>query len=229
MWRATVSGLFAIAAAAALVAGCASHAPKETDYSGYLGNYSDLKEVKGPKGEEFLKYASPKFTPANYHAVLVDKVDFYPKPEPTEQVTQETIDQIGSYLNGTLRNKIGEKVEVVDKPGPGVAELKVAITGVAGEKEGLKPYQIVPIAFVATMAYRGVAGAPQEAKLVVESKVTDSVSGETLLKSVRVGTGEGLQKNTSGQRVVTLDSVKPIIDRWAEEVAAIATTYVRPR
>lgn len=105
----------------------------------------------------------------------------------------------------------------------------MAITGVAGEKEGLKPYQIVPIAFVATMAYRGVEGTPQEAKLMVESKVADSVSGETLMKGVRVGTGEGLQKNPSGQRVVTLDSVKPIIDRWAKEVAASATTYVRAR
>lgn len=118
---------------------------------------------------------------------------------------------------------------MVDNPGPGVAELKVAITGVAGEKEGLKPYQIVPVAFVATMAYRGVAGTPEEARLVVESEVKDSVSGEILLKSVRVGTGEQLRKSTAGQYEVTLEAVKPIIDRWAEEVAASATTFVSPR
>jgi len=229
MWKTSCVRMLTIAAATALVVGCASNAPKQTDYSGYLGNYSDLSEAKGPKGEEFLRYVSPRFTPANYHAVMVDKVDFYPKPEPTEQVSQQTIDQIGGYLNEALRKNIGEKVEVVEEPGPGVAELKVAITGVAGEKEGLKPYQIVPIAFVATMAYRGVAGTPQEAKLVVESEAKDSVSGEILLKSVRVGTGENLQKSASGERVVTLASVKPIIDRWAEEVAASATTYVRPR
>jgi hypothetical protein len=227
MRRITFSSLFAIAAATALLAGCASNAPTKENYSGYLGSYQDLKEVEGPEGEKFLRYTNPMFTPANYHAVMIDKVEFYPKPEPTEQLSQETIDQIGSYLTDTLRQKIGEKVKVVDRPGPGVAKLNVAITGVAGEKEGLKPYQIIPVAFVITMASRGVSGTPEEAKLVVEARATDSVTGMTLLKVVRVGTGEGLEKNAEGEREISLASVKPLIDRWAEEVAATATTFVK--
>ena len=227
MWRATFSGLFALAAASALVAGCASNTPTKQDYSGYLGNYQDLKEVEGPHGEKFLRYSNPRLNPANYSAVIIEKVEFYPRPEPTAQLSQETIDQIGAYLTDTLRQKIGEKVQVVDRPGPGVARLKVAITGVAGEKEGLKPYQIIPVAFVVTMASRGVSGTPEEAKLVVEARATDSVSGETLIKVVRVGTGEGLKKNAAGEREISLESVKPLIDRWAEEVAANATTFVR--
>jgi hypothetical protein len=169
------------------------------------------------------------FTPANYHAVMIEKVEFYPKPAPTEQLSQETIDQIGSYLTDSLSQKIGEKVQVVDRPGPGVAKLNVAITGVAGEKEGLKPYQIIPVAFVITMASRGVSGTPEEAKLVVEAKATDSMSGATLMKVVRVGTGEGLEKNTEGERVISLESVKPLIDRWAEAVAKTATTFVKAK
>jgi len=229
MRRITFSSLFAIAAATALLAGCASNAPTKENYSGYLGSYQDLKEVEGPEGEKFLRYTSPMFTPANYHAVMIEKVEFYPKPEPTEQLSQETIDQIGSYLTDTLRQKIGEKVKVEDRPDPGVVKLNVAITGVAGEKEGLKPYQIIPVAFVITMASRGVSGTPEEAKLVVEARATDSITGTTLLKVVRVGTGEGLEKNTEGERMISLESVKPLIDRWAEEVAATATTFVKPQ
>jgi hypothetical protein len=229
MWRTTISRLFVVTIATALVAGCASNAPTKEDYSGYLGSYQDLKEVEGPSGEKFLRYASPMFTPANYSAVMVEKVEFYPRPEPTAQLSQETIDQIGSYLTDTLRQKIGEKVRVVDAPGPGVAKLNVAITGVAGEKEGLKPYQIIPVAFVVTMASRGISGTPEEAKLVVEARATDSLSGATLMKVVRVGTGEGLEKNAAGERMVTLESVKPLIDRWAEAVAQTATTFVKAR
>ena len=229
MWRTTISRLFMVAVTTALVVGCASNAPTKQDYSGYLGSYQDLKEVEGPNGEKFLRYANPMFTPANYHAVMIGKVEFYPSPEPTEQLSQETIDQIGNYLTDSLRQKIGEKVQVVDKPGPGVAKLKVAITGVAGEKEGLKPYQIIPVAFVITMASRGVSGTPEEAKLVVEAKATDSISGATLMKVVRVGTGEGLEKNTGGERVISLESVKPLIDRWAEAVAKTATTFVKAK
>ncbi len=229
MWRTTISRLFMVAVTTALVVGCAGNAPTKQDYSGYLGNYQDLKEVEGPDGEKFLRYANPLFTPANYHAVMIEKVEFYPRPVPTEQLSQETIDQIGSYLTNALHQKIGEKVQVVDRPGPGVAKLKVAITGVAGEKEGLKPYQIIPVAFVMTMASRGVSGTPEEAKLVVEAKATDSSSGATLMKVVRVGTGEGLEKNTGGERVISLESVKPLIDRWAEAVAKTATTFVKAK
>jgi Protein of unknown function (DUF3313) len=229
MWRTTISRLFMVAVTTALVVGCAGNAPTKQDYSGYLGNYQDLKEVEGPDGEKFLRYANPIFTPANYHAVMIEKVEFYPRPVPTEQLSQETIDQIGSYLTNALHQKIGEKVQVVDRPGPGVAKLKVAITGVAGEKEGLKPYQIIPVAFVMTMASRGVSGTPEEAKLVVEAKATDSSSGATLMKVVRVGTGEGLEKNTGGERVISLESVKPLIDRWAEAVAKTATTFVKAK
>jgi hypothetical protein len=229
MWRTTISRLFMVAVTTALVVGCASNMPTKEDYSGYLGSYQDLKEVEGPNGEKFLRYANPMFTPANYHAVMIEKVVFYPRPAPTEQLSQETIDQIGSYLTDSLYQKIGEKVQVVDRPGPGVAKLKVAITGVAGEKEGLKPYQIIPVAFVITMASRGVSGTPEEAKLVVEAKATDSISGATLMKVVRVGTGEGLKKNTGGERVISLESVKPLIDRWAEAVAKTATTFVKAK
>jgi Protein of unknown function (DUF3313) len=227
MQRTTFTGLFAIAAATVLAAGCASNPPTKQDYSGYLGSYQDLKEVEGPNGEKFLRYTNPRLNPANYSAVMIEKVEFYPRPAPTEQLSQETIDQIGSYMTDTLRQKIGEKVQVVEKPGPGVARLNVAITGAAGEKEGLKPYQIIPVAFVITMASRGVSGTPEEAKLVVEARATDSLSGETLIKVVRVGTGEGLKKNAEGERVISLESVKPLIDRWAEEVAANVTTFVK--
>jgi hypothetical protein len=144
-----------------LSAGCASNVPTKEDYSGYLGNYQDRKEMEGPEGEKFLRYASPMFTPANYNAVIVEPVEFYPKPEPTAQLSQETIQQIGSYLIDTLRQTIGEQVQVVNRPGPGVAKLNVAITGVAAEKEGLKPYQVIPVAFVITMASRGISGTPQ--------------------------------------------------------------------
>jgi hypothetical protein len=235
MQRASFSQLFAMVAAAALITGCSS-APTKKDYSGYLGDYSDLKEAKTPGGVEVMRYVSPKFTPANYHAVIVQKVQFYPKPEPTDQLSQQTIDEIGNYMNTAVREKIAAKVQVVDTPGPGVANLRWAITGVAPDKMGLKPYQVIPIAFVVTMISRGVAGTPEEAKIVVEAEVTDSVSKEILLKVVRAGTGEELKKTPQETqegkkeiREVTLDSVKPLIDKWAEGVAEGATQFVKPK
>jgi hypothetical protein len=228
MQRTVVSALFATVVAGMLLAGCAGKTIKPEEQSGYLKDYSDLTETKDSKGEAFYRYVSPKFTPSNYHAVILESVEFYPKPEPTEQLSQETMNQIRDYLNQSLRQIAGDRVQLTNKPGPGVARLHVAITAVAGEKKGLKVYQFVPAAFVATMVVRGVSGTPEEARLVLEVQAVDSVSGETLLKSVRIGTGETLKK-VEGQRVVTLEAVKPLIDRWAEGAGAAVTTYIQAK
>lgn len=103
--------------------------------------------------------------------------------------------------------------------GPGVLKLQVAMTGVASTAQGLKPYQVVPMGFVVTMAINTVAGAPQQAKLLVEARATDSMSGEVLSKVVRTNTGERLGRVESNESVITFESVKPIMDDWCDSVS----------
>jgi uncharacterized protein DUF3313 len=159
----------------------------------------------------------------------VEPLTMYPKAEPTDQLSQATIDQIRAYGTTCLRQAIGSRARVVESPGPGVIRLQVAVTGVASTAEGLKPYQVVPMAFVATMAVNSVAGAPQQAKLLVEALGTDSVSGEVLAKAVRTHTGERLQRVASNMPVITFESVKPIMDDWCDSVSKTVVQYVRPR
>lgn len=224
------SGLSAIALAAMLIAGCASNnTPMQSEYSGFLGDYSNLQQTQDAKGETLLKYTNPKLNPANYSAVIVDPLVTYPKAEPTEQLSQTTIDQIRGYGTSCLKQAIASRVRVVDAPGPGVLKLQVAITGVASTAEGIKPYQVVPMAFVATMAINTVAGAPQDAKLLVEARATDSVSGEVLSKVVRTHTGERLGRVASNEPVITFESVKPIMDDWCDTVSRSVAQYVKPR
>lgn len=224
------AGASAIAVAATLVAGCASDkGPTQSEYSGFLGDYSNLQQTQDPNGETFLRYVNPKLNPANYNAVIVEPLTMYPNAEPTDQLSQATIDQIRGYGTTCLRQAIASRVRVVNAPGPGVVKLQVAITGVASAAEGLKPYQVVPMAFVATMAVNTVAGAPQQAKLLIEARGTDSVSGEVLSKVVRTRTGERLQRVTSNMPVITFDSVKPIMDDWCDSVSKTVVQYVKPR
>ena len=80
-----------------------------------------------------------------------------------------------------------------------------------------------------TTASRAVAGAPEEAALFLESEVTDSVSGARLMVEVREGTGEKLKETVAGEKVVTLETLKPLIDRWLQGGVKEATKYIRPR
>jgi hypothetical protein len=206
-----------------------SSAPTQTDNSGFLPSYSDLTQATDPNGETVLRYINPRLTPANFNAVIVEPVMFYPKAEPTAQVSQETLDQIRGYVTTCLRQAIGSRARIVDTPGPGVVKLQVALTGVASTKEGLKPWQYVPQAFVISTVVNSVAGAPQQARLLVEAIGTDSVSGDVLAKVVRTHTGESLARVASNQPVVTFESVKPIIDEWCDATAKSVTQYIKTR
>ena len=224
----TLSRLAAIVVAGLFLAGCGSNTIKPEEQSGYLKDYSDVMKTKDPKGNTVYRYASPKLNPANYSAVMIQPVEYYPKPEPTEQVSQQTLDQIRAYLGESLHKSIGGKVKVVDKPGPGVARLNVAITAAVPDKQSLKAYQYIPLAFIYVMGKRAISGQTEEAHLVIEAQGTDSVSGETLLKVVRSGEGEELNK-VEGQRILTLEAIQPLIDKWAEGIAAQTTTFVKAK
>ena len=63
-----------------------------------------------------------------------------------------------AYSNDVLKRTLSQRFNVVDRAGPGVLRLRVGFSGVAAQGEGLKPYQYVPIAFVATMATRAAKG-----------------------------------------------------------------------
>ena len=182
-----------------------------------------------PTGKRSFDTSIPDSPPANYSAFIVEPIVTYPRAEPTDQLSQATIDQRRSYGTTCLRQAIASRAKVVNAPGPGAVKLQVAITGVASTAEGLKPYQVVPMAFVATMAVDTVAGAPQQAKLLVEAMATDSVSGEDLSKVVRTHTGERLQRVASNMPVITFESVKPIMDDWCDSVSKSISQYVRPR
>jgi uncharacterized protein DUF3313 len=208
-----------VTALAVALAGCASTGqPDAQKYSGFLGDYSQLQPATDSAGNKFERAISPKFDPKKYHSVLIDQVRFYPEPEPTEQVSQDSLNAIRSYLNQSLQTNIGKAVPVTDRAGPGVLRVSVAITSMSSQKVGLKPYQYLPIALVATGAKRAITGTPQEANIFVEAALSDSVTGQRMVSSVRSGTGKSYTASESGQ--VTADSLKPLLDQWVEGAVA---------
>jgi len=201
----------------------------DQQYSGFIEDYSGLEKATDPMGESLLRMVSPNFNPDNYHAVMIEPVQMHPEPRPSEKVSQATINDVVNYLNTALKKQLAAVVQVVDTPGPGVARLRSAITDVGAETESLKPYQFIPVALILTTASRAVSGAPEEATLFVESEITDSVSGARLMVEVREGTGERLKETLAGEKVVTLETLKPLINRWLEGGVKEATKYIKPR
>ena len=216
-------------AAALTLAACATP-PYDGPRSGFLpdSDYSKLKKQPAPGGGDRYVYVSDTFEPYNYGALIVEHLQFYPEPQPSDHVTLETLNQIRSYADLAVRTKLGQKVKLVDQAGPGVARLRLGITAVGEKQRPLKPYQYVPVALVIT---GGVAlaqgGRPHDATIAFESELTNSVSKQPLLVVVRGGTGERVQSNEQDQHVVTLDDLKPLIDAWTDAAAVEVTNYIQ--
>jgi hypothetical protein len=248
-----VSVVTAVGLAIAVAAGCAQQQPSATDTtvrssepgegviartievsaqegdSGFLRDYTRLEESTDSAGRTTRKWASPKFTADNYNALLIDPVVFYPEPRPTGQVSAETLQQILVYTNDLAKRSLSERFNVVDQAGPGVLRIRAAFTSVGAKGEGLKPYQYIPIAMVATLAKRAAAGgAPQRAAIVIEVEATDSVSGELMAGRVRFSTGERLAR-IGEKDAVTMETVRPLLDNLAGQVFPELREHVKAR
>lgn len=212
-----------IAIAMPLMAHAADTLVKKEHYSGFLKDYSQLKEEKDAKGNEVMRYINPALTSGKYHKVMIDQVVFYPAPKPDKNVDSATLHQISSYLDKELRQKIGEQASVVSLPGPDVIRLRVAITAVAAENAKLKAYQYIPFAFIAHSIKKAAGDAAMDAQLYAEAEILDSQSGQRLGAVVRKGRGTEIEKEKEGaeqgKKMVTLDNVKPILDDWADTAA----------
>lgn len=215
--------------ACSIAAATAGTAWAKDEDSGFLPDYSRLEEKQDDKGKPYRIWVSPKLTPRNYHTLIVDPIVFYPEPRPSEKVSAQALKDILTYTNDLLRHTLSRRgVKLVDRPGPGAAKLRIAITSVVAKEEGLAPHQYIPIAFLLTMASRAASGTPERARLVVETEVRDSVTGELLGLKVRVGTGERLAE-IGEQKVITLETVKPILDEIAEHGFEDAPKYIQTK
>jgi RecJ-like exonuclease len=188
--------------------------------SGFLGDYSGLTEAKDASGDTLLRYVNPKIKHGTYQKVMIDHTQFYPAPKPSEQVSESTLTEISNYVDQGLHAKLGSKLTIVTEPGPGVIRIRPAITSVAAQTPGLKPYQVIPIAFIVTSA----KGRGKEAAIQIEVEMVDSLTGERVGASVRKGSGAKLASDKAPLR---LSDVKPLLDKWIDSGAAFVTERLK--
>lgn len=207
-----------------LLAGCMTTKPEEKKYSGWMKDYSDLTEFKTPTGSTSMRWVSPALKKGQYTAVIIDDIAYYPAPPANSQVSQKTINEVPAYLEQQLRKEVGNDIKVVQKPGPGVLRFRAAITGVDTPTEGLKAYEVIPVALIFAGVQTATGHRDHNTLVYMEVQLIDSQSGDLLAKGVRKGIGENL-KNEKAE--MTLDDAKPVLNNWAKDAAVFAKTFVK--
>ena len=195
--------------------GCASKVQQPDEYSGFLKDYSRLKEAKSPSGAEVMRWIDPELKVNQYTSVYIEPSQFYPAAKPTEKIPQSTLDGITRYYDQALKRELGKSLPLASAPGPGVIVLRPAITAVSSKTESLKPYEFIPVALVAAAVSTGTGIRDQETTLGTEAQFLDGATHKVLAQVVRKGTGKPLANDS---QVMKADDVKSVIDGWASDL-----------
>ena len=195
-------------------------ADDEQTYSGYLAEevYGKLEKVEIREDETAERWLGPKMSLANYKAILIEPVILYPEPEPGPQVSEETLDEIRDYLTEKLTAKVGSVLNVADEASPTVLRMRTAVTGVEIKTEGMKAYEVVPVAAIFGGVKALTGKRDREVRVFVEVEFSDSVSGELVGAVVRRLKGENLEGKKDQ---LALEDVQPELDVATDDAQGI--------
>lgn len=197
------------------LAGCSSNKVDPSEYSGFLKDYSRLQPAQSVSGEPVMRWIDPGIKAANYSQVFIEPSQFYPRPQPTAVISAQTLQAITRYFNEALRREMGSVMSLAQGPGPQTIVVRPAITAVSTHTEGLKPYEVIPIALVAAAVNTASGGRDQAVDLAVEAAFLDGGTQKVLAQVVRKGSGKALENET---QQLTLEDVKPVLDGWASDM-----------
>lgn len=203
------------ALAGLLLGGCTSKVTERDQYSGFLPNYNNLQEVTTTSGEKAMRWVSPSWNANAYDTVVFNKLELYPAPKPNERVNQQTLDELQNYMTSKAKGVLGQKYRVVSNASTAPAGsrpliLRAAITGVSASNEGMKWYEVVPIAAVVGATQAATGHRDQDTNLFIEAEFIDAKTNQTVAKVVRKVFGS--QLSNKSQKITTKD-FKAAIDK----------------
>jgi len=201
--------------------GCSSNVAQPDEYSGFLKDYSRLKEAKSPSGADVMRWVDPKLNVNQFTSVYIEPSQFYPAPQPTAKIPQSTLTAITHYYDQALKRELSKSLPLASAPGPGVIVVRPAITAVSSKTESLKPYELIPVALVAAAVSTASGIRDQETDLATEAVFIDGRTQDVVAQVVRKGTGKPLENDS---QVMKADDVKDVIDGWA---CALHQSYLK--
>ncbi|MFA2053717.1 DUF3313 domain-containing protein [Escherichia coli] len=179
------------------LSGCASKITQPDKYSGFLNNYSDLKETTSATGKPVLRWVDPSFDQSKYDSIVWNPITYYPVPKPSTQVGQKVLDKILNYTNTEMKEAIAQRKPLVTTAGPRSLIFRGAITGVDTSKEGLQFYEVVPVALVVAGTQMATGHRTMDTRLYFEGELIDAATNKPVIKVVRQGEGKDLNNEST--------------------------------
>lgn len=205
---------FTLTACAALAA-CSHDTTQPDEYSGFLGDYSRLQEGKSASGAPVLRWVDPSLDAAKYTSVYIEPSQLYPKPQATDKIPQATLQGITNYYDQALKSEFSKSLSLASGPGPNTLVIRPAITAVSSSTQGLRAYEVIPIALVAAAVSTASGIRDEDTSISTEAAFLDADSGTVIAQVVRKGAGAVLENSS---QVMTAKDAKAVVDGWASDM-----------
>jgi Protein of unknown function (DUF3313) len=184
--------LTALAATALALASCATTdegSAKDIKFSGFLGDYSDLK--KGTGGQPDYVYVMPGINLAPYTRIMIDPPQAWVTSAQREKLGEKDLSYLLTSLDKAYRDALGAKWELVDRPAADVIRIRLAIDNAHGDIGVLTPFsRILPWGLVAEEGVKVTTGSYlNDGSITAEEEILDGGTGKRLAAAVDSRTG----------------------------------------
>ena len=204
--------------------------PKQkVEYSGFLGDYSDFKVVN-PQTQAELWIRPPHKDLTflkDYHSIVFSPIEIWMDPKTSYRgIDPNELKQITDYMLTRMEEELGKDYKIVQKSGPGVMNIRLAITGLNKEKPDYKKaYNLIPVKAVyelGSAAYRKVAGKQVDIyEATAEFEIRDSDKNIRLVAAVdRQATKATVEKGAE----TDWDNLQDVLDYWVKIIKTRLTT-----
>jgi hypothetical protein len=199
-----------------LLSGCAStqSAPPQR-YSGFLEDYSILTPREGSNGAA-LRFVKPGARLGRYEQLLIDPVVvYYGVGTGLHDIPEQDLETLANHLYSALVRQLRADYPLVQRPGPDVLRIQVALTEAKPSDVALntvssalpvRPISDLKQVATGTQAFVGTAG--------IEARIVDGVSGELLAAAVDRRQGGKRLEDTQGG----WGDVLAAFDFWASQL-----------
>ncbi len=170
-----------------------SWAADDVKFSGFLDDYSGL--APDPEREGLLIYTAPDFRARNYSQFIFEPIEIWSDPDSEYKGVQpDQLKKITDRFRDVIVDELKDGYPIVDKPGPGVAIVRLALTNVYLKKKKWKAYNYTPWGAAAKGVQKAAGKNVALTTAHLEVEMLDSQSGERLKAGVDLQVGEKLRE-----------------------------------
>ncbi|CAI1077150.1 Protein of uncharacterised function (DUF3313) [Serratia entomophila] len=200
---------------ALLLAACSSAVTEKEKYSAFLANYNDITKGKSASGKDVLYWKDPDVDFSKYKYLVYQPMTYFPKPKPSEMVSQRALDNILNYTNRQFKQAMASHFVLQDIPRENTLIFRGAITAIDTQKKGLQLYEVLPITLLVAATQSVTGHRTMESAVYMEGEFIDAATQQPVIKVVRKASGENLNNEKSQLKVA---DVKNAIDIIATDI-----------